>query len=117
MGKRKTFRTKARVYKKAASKIKALPLHGVKLALVILVLGFLTSQLVLCNRLSTKGEELQLLEQQGNQLAQRKIDLDQEIAKLSSLSRIENESKEKLGMFSGIQKVEYFSKENVASLR
>lgn len=117
MGKRKTFKTKIKVHKKAASKIKAFSFHGIKLALMILVLGFLTSQLVLCNRLSTKGEELQLLEQQRNQLAQRKIDLDQEIAKLSSLSRIENESKEKLGMFSGMQKVEYFYKENVASLR
>lgn len=65
---------------------------------VILIAALVISNLVLANNLSTKGEEVRVLENQKAILAKGSEELRNEIAHLSSLSRIKKDAAEQLGM-------------------
>lgn len=64
----------------------------------VLITTLVILNLVLANNLSTKGEEVRVLESRKAILAKRNEELNNEIAYLSSLSRIKKDAAEQLGM-------------------
>jgi hypothetical protein len=117
MGKRKTFKIQEKTQHRGASKISGSNFPIFKFLLGMAFLGVLGSQLFFFNRLATEGGTLKALEQKKAVLMQQKISLEQTTINLSSLSRIDRESREKLGMTAGSKNVQFITPDKIASLR
>lgn len=66
--------------------------------LIVSILSFCVVHLVVSSILDPRGKELRMLDNQKNQLIEENRVLEQEIAKLSSLSVVEGRAEKDLGM-------------------
>jgi len=119
MGKRKNFRTAPSIKRHVSGAKKQLSfgLLHIRIAIIAALFVALSSQLFFFNRLAVQGEELRNLEEKKSQLTQQKTSLEQETVQLSSLSRIDRESRVRLGMVESDKNVHYVTPEKMASLR
>ena len=83
--------------------------------LLVFTFILITAQVLLSNIFGVKGAELVQLSERKEALQHEKIVLENELAKLSSLSRVETECKTKLAMDKNLNNIEYLSPDIVAS--
>ena len=83
--------------------------------LLILSVIMILAQLLVSNIIGVKGAELVQLEEEQEALLHEKMTLENEISRLSSLSRVERESRNKLSMTSAEENIIYVEMEIFAS--
>lgn len=85
--------------------------------LVVIAIIMISAQVLLSNIVGVKGAELVTFEESKNALIHEKLVLENEISKLSSLTRIEEVSREKLSMQPADTRISYVERLSVADAR
>lgn len=103
-----------RVKRKIFNQLEAENLSGGRAKTVVLVLvGFVVTlaftQIYLSGRVAVMGDRIKVLEQRKQSLILESARLQDKINSISTLSYIEKEAREKLGMVSGVEKAWYLS--------